>query len=108
MLHAVISLALLVSAAPQKATQAAHPDVGADNGPDACRTCHADQTPDVVKQWESGPHGLMLVKCFVCHGSHMHDPDRMCNRITIDAVDPISKQPEFKVCAVKIAKVGEA
>jgi nitrate reductase NapA len=39
---------------------------------------------------------------------HMHDPDRMCNRITIDAVDPISKQPEFKVCAVKLEKAGEA
>jgi nitrate reductase NapA len=35
---------------------------------------------------------------------HMHDPDRMCNRITIDAVDPVSKQPEFKVCAVKVEK----
>jgi nitrate reductase NapA len=29
----------------------------------------------------------------------------MCNRVTIDAVDPISKQPEYKVCAVKMEKV---
>jgi nitrate reductase NapA len=36
---------------------------------------------------------------------HMHDPDHMCNRITIDAVDPVSRQPEFKICAVKLAKV---
>jgi len=36
---------------------------------------------------------------------HMHDPERMCNVITIDAVDPASKQPEFKVCAVKLEKV---
>jgi nitrate reductase NapA len=35
---------------------------------------------------------------------HMHDPDRMCNRITIDAVDPISRQPEFKICAVRVVK----
>ncbi len=35
---------------------------------------------------------------------HMHDPDRMCNRITIDAVDPVSRQPEFKICAVKLEK----
>jgi nitrate reductase NapA len=35
----------------------------------------------------------------------MHDPDHMCNRVTIDAVDPISKQPEYKVCAVKMEKV---
>jgi nitrate reductase NapA len=34
----------------------------------------------------------------------MHDPDRLCNRITIDAVDPISKQPEFKVCAIRVVK----
>ena len=24
---------------------------------------------------------------------HMHDPDHMCNRVTIDAVDPLSKRP---------------
>jgi nitrate reductase NapA len=35
----------------------------------------------------------------------MHDDQRMCNRITIDAVDPVSKQPEFKICAVKVEKV---
>jgi nitrate reductase NapA len=35
---------------------------------------------------------------------HMHDPDHMCNKLTIDAVDPVSKQPEFKVCAVKVEK----
>lgn len=35
---------------------------------------------------------------------HMHDPERMCNRLTIDAVDPVSRQPEFKICAVKAVK----
>ncbi len=35
---------------------------------------------------------------------HMHDPDRMCNKLTIDAVDPISRQPEFKICAVRAEK----
>jgi nitrate reductase NapA len=35
---------------------------------------------------------------------HMHDPDRMCNKLTIDAVDPASRQPEFKICAVKAEK----
>jgi nitrate reductase NapA len=39
---------------------------------------------------------------------HMHDPDHMCNRVTIDAVDPISRQPEFKICAVRLEKSGEA
>ena len=50
-----------------------------------------------VKVTEFSKPGLIYV--------HMHDPDHMCNRVTIDAVDPISKQPEFKVCAVKIEKV---
>ncbi len=36
----------------------------------------------------------------------MHDPDRMCNRITIDAVDPVSRQPEFKICAVRASRAG--
>ena len=45
---------------------------------------------------ESARQGCLFV--------HMHDPDRMCNEITIDAVDPISKQPEFKICAVKAVK----
>jgi nitrate reductase NapA len=36
--------------------------------------------------------------------AHMHDDKRLCNLPTNDAVDAISKQPEFKVCAVKVAK----
>ncbi len=39
---------------------------------------------------------------------HMHDPERMCNRLTVDAVDPGSKQPEFKICAVKVEPVPRA
>jgi nitrate reductase NapA len=36
---------------------------------------------------------------------HIHDQDHMCNKVTTDAVDPVSKQPEFKICAVKLEKV---
>jgi nitrate reductase (cytochrome) len=36
---------------------------------------------------------------------HMHDPDRMCNVLTNDVVDPVSRQPEFKICAIKVQKV---
>jgi nitrate reductase NapA len=32
---------------------------------------------------------------------------RMINRVTIDAFDAGSKQPEFKICAVKIERVGD-
>jgi nitrate reductase (cytochrome) len=35
------------------------------------------------------------------------DWERMINRVTIDAVDDGSKQPEFKICAVKIERVGD-
>ncbi len=49
-----------------------------------------------AKVTDSARLGLVFV--------HMHDDQRMCNRITIDAVDPVSRQPEFKICAVKVEK----
>ncbi len=36
---------------------------------------------------------------------HWAEENALINRVTIDAYDPISRQPEFKVCAVKVAKV---
>jgi len=50
-----------------------------------------------VRVVEGARPGLVFV--------HMHDDQRLCNRITIDAVDPVSRQPEFKICAVKVEKV---
>ncbi len=35
---------------------------------------------------------------------HWSDVDSLINYVTIDAYDPGSKQPEFKICAVKLAK----
>jgi nitrate reductase (cytochrome) len=35
------------------------------------------------------------------------DWERMINRVTIDAVDDGSKQPEFKICAVAMERVGD-
>ncbi len=37
---------------------------------------------------------------------HMHDPDHMVNWLTSDAVDAASRQPEYKVAAVKVEKVA--
>jgi len=34
----------------------------------------------------------------------MHYPDKLINALTTDAYDALSKQPEFKICAVKIEK----
>ena len=36
---------------------------------------------------------------------HWEDDDSLINRVTIDAYDPGSKQPEFKICAVKLERV---
>lgn len=34
----------------------------------------------------------------------MHYPDKLINMLTTDAYDAMSKQPEFKICAVKVEK----
>ncbi len=36
---------------------------------------------------------------------HWDDEASLINKVTIDAYDPGSKQPEFKICAVRIEKV---
>ncbi len=36
---------------------------------------------------------------------HWEDDPSLINKVTINAFDPGSKQPEFKVCAVQVAKV---
>jgi formate-dependent nitrite reductase cytochrome c552 subunit len=63
-----LTLAALL-ASPAAAAAAGHPVVDAPADPDACLSCHGEATPAIVKEWEDGEHGLMLVKCFVCHGS---------------------------------------
>jgi nitrate reductase NapA len=35
---------------------------------------------------------------------HWEDRDSLINRVTIDAYDPGSKQPEFKICAVQLSR----
>ena len=43
------------------------------------------------------PRGLVFVPWF--------DPSVLINKVTLDATDPISKQADFKKCAVKVLKV---
>lgn len=43
------------------------------------------------------PKGLVFVPFF--------DASRLVNKLTLDATDPLSKQTDFKKCAVKIEKV---
>jgi hypothetical protein len=61
-------LALLLVSVPALAAER-HPPLDAAGAREACESCHASATPEVVKRWEAGRHGLALVKCFVCHGS---------------------------------------
>jgi anaerobic selenocysteine-containing dehydrogenase len=35
---------------------------------------------------------------------HWEDDSSLINNLTIDAIDPGSKQPEFKICAVQIER----
>jgi nitrate reductase NapA len=37
---------------------------------------------------------------------HDQHPDRMINKVTKDAIDPASKEPEFKICAVQVKRVS--
>ncbi|MDR0476985.1 MAG: molybdopterin-dependent oxidoreductase [Desulfobulbaceae bacterium] len=37
---------------------------------------------------------------------HDQHPDRLINRLTIDAVDAASKEPEFKICAVQVKRLS--
>jgi hypothetical protein len=63
-----LALALLLGS-PALAAEKGHPDVGPDRSLESCEGCHAEATPQVVKEWEGSKHGLVLVKCLVCHGS---------------------------------------
>jgi hypothetical protein len=58
--------------------QSAFPEVRCEYGlkdhlesPDSasdCYTCHVKSTPKIAQDWYESKHGVMLVKCFVCHG----------------------------------------
>ncbi len=46
------------------------------------------------------PRGVVFVPWF--------DAAQLINKVTLDATDPISKQTDFKKCAVRVAAVGGA
>ena len=39
--------------------------------------------------------------------ANFHFPEANANELTIAALDPVSKIPEYKVCAVKVEKIGD-
>ena len=84
-----------------EATADLHPDDakarGLSNGQNVRISSRRGSQAFRVRITDDSPRGLVNV--------HMHDPDHLCNLLTIDAVDPVSKQPEFKICAVKLAPI---
>jgi nitrate reductase (cytochrome) len=46
------------------------------------------------------PRGVVFVPFF--------DASQLINKVTLDATDPISKQTDFKKCAVKVVSAGVA
>ena len=54
-----------------------------------CNTCHAKFMPALAQDWEESKHGVLLVKCAVCHGQ----PDGL-------GAIPFAAQPsELGICA---------
>jgi hypothetical protein len=62
-----------------------------------CYACHVKTTPQVAQDWYEGKHGVLLVKCFVCHGQPDGDgavefavdpdPDKVCRKCHDPAVN---------------------
>lgn len=89
--------------APAATSAGGHPDVGTPTDPDACLSCHAEATPEVVREWEGGSHGLVLVKCFVCHGSTGKDFARepaleRCRGCHAEEVASVSRKGKAQRC----------
>ena len=77
-----------------------------------CYTCHQKATPKIAQDWYESKHGVMLVKCFVCHGqpdgkgaiafSANPDPNYICRRCHDPAVTMMEKKfgmrPECNDC----------
>ncbi len=80
-----------------------HPDdaktLGVSNG-DRVRITSRRGTAEIKARVIDTPRPGMVFVPF-----HWDDPKSLINKVTIDAYDPGSKQPEFKICAVKLEKV---
>ncbi len=77
-----------------------------------CYTCHVKTTPKIAQDWYESKHGVMLVKCFVCHGqpdgkgsivySANPDPNYICRRCHDPAVNKMEEKygmrPECNDC----------
>jgi len=67
-----------------------------------CYECHKKATPIIAEDWRQSKHGVILVKCFVCHGQPdtpgsvpwavTPDPKVVCQKCH----DPAMKRMEAK------------
>jgi hypothetical protein len=64
----LLTSATALAAVPGKGTPAGAPHPAVDAA-ETCDGCHAELTPDAHAAWYESRHGLMGVKCVVCHGS---------------------------------------
>ncbi|HYW80137.1 MAG TPA: multiheme c-type cytochrome [Thermoguttaceae bacterium] len=51
------------------------PHIAVDARSQACRECHAKETPGIVAQWEHSTHAVKAVGCIQCHEAKEGDPD---------------------------------
>ncbi len=111
MLIALVALLVLIGAFfmyinlafPKVRCEGAHlkvPDQYAD-----CITCHTKTTAMVAKDWTDSKHGVMLVKCVVCHG----EPDGKGSIPFMVKPDPmvICSRCHDPAIKVMISKYGE-
>jgi predicted molibdopterin-dependent oxidoreductase YjgC len=62
-------------------------------------TSRRGQVTAALKMTRRSPPGMIFMT--------FHFAEAATNLLTIDAVDPTAKIPEYKVCAVKVEKVAE-
>ena len=89
----VLILSALATVADERAVELTeHMEVAAT---DTCDGCHAEITPEIHQQWFNSKHGMLNVKCFVCHGAIGEDfmfkpsPDRCvgCHFEQVESLD---------------------
>lgn len=39
----------------------------------SCQECHAEQTPQIFKEWKESKHGVMNYGCYMCHGDGVEE-----------------------------------
>lgn len=67
-LASATALARPPAGVPAKGAPAGAPHPAVDAA-ETCESCHSELTPETHAAWFESRHGLMGVKCVVCHGS---------------------------------------